>query len=125
MLSVKCDNCDHLVKVEDITKEYKLPLLFVFLGQAIFTFLSLFFMKTLGLKVVRNIRNKLYHNLVHQSVDFLSRARTGDLTSRISNDIEKIRFAVSETLAVYIRESLTLVGLIVYIFFSLQKTPDW
>ncbi len=32
MLSVKCDNCDHLVKVEDTTKEYKLPLLFVFLG---------------------------------------------------------------------------------------------
>ena len=32
MLSVKCDNCDHLVKVEDTTIEYKLPLLFVFLG---------------------------------------------------------------------------------------------
>ncbi len=32
MLSVKCDNCSHLVKVEDTTKEYKLPLLFVFLG---------------------------------------------------------------------------------------------
>ena len=32
MLSVKCDNCDHLVEVEDTTKEYKLPLLFVFLG---------------------------------------------------------------------------------------------
>ncbi len=32
MLSVKCNNCDHLVKVVDTTKEYRLPLLFVFLG---------------------------------------------------------------------------------------------
>ena len=32
MLSVKCDNCDHLVEVEDTAKEYKLPLLFIFLG---------------------------------------------------------------------------------------------
>jgi subfamily B ATP-binding cassette protein MsbA len=92
----------------------------VFLGQALFMFLSLYLMKTLGLKVIRDIRDKLYHNLVYQSVDFLSKAKTGDLTSRISNDIEKIRVAVSETLAVYIRESLTLVCLMVFIFLR-----DW
>lgn len=91
-------------------------LLVVFMGQALFNFLSLYFMKTLGLKVVRNIRLKLYRNLIYQSVDFLSKAKTGDLTSRISNDIEKIRFAVSENLATYIRETLTLIGLIIYVF---------
>ncbi len=95
-------------------------LLFVFMGQAVFTFLALYFMKTLGLKVVRDIRDKLYKNLIYQSVGFLARARTGDLTSRISNDIEKIKFAVSETLAVYIRESLTLLALLLYIFLR-----DW
>ena len=96
-------------------------LLFVaFLGQAIFSFLSLYSMKTLGLKVVRNIRDRLYRNLIHQSIDFLSKARTGDLVSRISNDIEKIKLAVAETLAVYIRETLTLAGLLVVIFYQ-----DW
>jgi len=95
-------------------------LLVVFLGEAIFTFLSLYLMKTLGLKVIRDIRDKLYRNLVNQSVDFLSKARTGDLTSRITNDIEKIRFAVSETLAVYIRETLTLISLMIYVFIR-----DW
>ena len=96
-------------------------LLFVaFLGQAIFSFLSLHSMKTLGLKVVRNIRDKLYRHLIHQSIDFLSKARTGDLVSRISNDIEKIKLAVAETLAVYIRETLTLVGLLAVVFFQ-----DW
>ncbi len=96
-------------------------LLFVaFLGQAVFSFLSLYSMKTLGLKVVRNIRDKLYRNLIHQSIDFLSKARTGDLVSRISNDIEKIKLAVAETLSVYIRETLTLAGLLAVIFYQ-----DW
>jgi subfamily B ATP-binding cassette protein MsbA len=96
-------------------------LLFVaFLGQAIFSFLSLYSMKTLGLKVVRNIRDRLYRNLIHQSIDFLSKARTGDLVSRISNDIEKVKLAVAETLAVYIRETLTLACLLVVIFYQ-----DW
>lgn len=106
--------------------EKKLPsflptlLLIAFIGEAIFTFLSHYFMKTLGLKVVRDIRDKLYKNVIQQSVGFLSKARTGDLVSRISNDIEKINFAVSETLSVYVRESLTLLALLVYIFYR-----DW
>jgi subfamily B ATP-binding cassette protein MsbA len=91
-----------------------------FLGQAVFTFLSLYSMKTLGLKVVRNIRDRLYRNLIHQSIDFLSKARTGDLVSRISNDIDKIKLAVAETLAVYIRESLTLAMLLLVVFYQ-----DW
>jgi len=111
-----------LLNIEEKQLVLVLPqLLFVaFLGQAIFSFLSLYSMKTLGLKVVRNIRDKLYRNLIYQSVDFLSKARTGDLVSRISNDIEKIKLAVAETLAVYIRETLTLGCLLAVIFYQ-----DW
>lgn len=105
---------------KSLTSAFPVLILIVFMGEAIFTFLSLYYMKTLGLYVVRDIRDRLYRALIHQSVGFLSNATTGDLTSRISNDIELIRFAVSETLASYIRESLTLLGLIAYIFIS-----DW
>lgn len=101
---------------KDMVQMMPMLILIVFMGQSLFMFLALYSMKTLGLKVVRNIRDRLYRSLVHQSVDYLSKAKTGDLTSRISNDIEKIRFAVSETLASYIREGLTLVGLTIYIF---------
>lgn len=95
-------------------------LFFSFLGQAVFTFFSLYLMKTLGLKVVRNIRDKLFKNLINQSIDFLSKSKTGDLISRITNDIEKIKFAVSETLSVYVRETLTLIALLFVVFYQ-----DW
>ncbi|MEN8153867.1 MAG: ABC transporter ATP-binding protein [Acidobacteriota bacterium] len=95
-------------------------LLFSFFGNALFTFLSSYFMKTLAYKVVRNIRDKMYKSLVFQSIDFLSKAKTGDLVSRISNDIDKVRFAVSETIAIYIKESLTLLVLLSIIFYL-----DW
>jgi len=38
MPSVKCDNCGHSVEVEDTSKKYKLPLLFIFLGIAILVY---------------------------------------------------------------------------------------
>ncbi len=111
-----------LLRVKESQLVLVLPqLLFLaFLGQAIFSFLSLYMMKTLGLKVVRNIRDKLYRNLIHQSIEFLSKSKTGDLVSRVSNDIEKIKLAVAETLSVYIRESLTLILLLTVIFYQ-----DW
>ena len=108
------------VKENKMTQVLPLLLFLSFFGQAIFSFFSLYMMKTLGLKVVRNIRDKLYRNLIHQSIEFLSKSKTGDLVSRISNDIEKIKLAVAETLAVYIRESLTLVFLLTVIFYQ-----DW
>jgi len=95
-------------------------LLFTFFGNALFSFLSSYYMKTLGLKVVKNIRDQLYRSLIYKSIDFLSKAKTGDLVSRISNDIDRIRFAVSETITVYIKESLTLIILLFIIFYL-----DW
>ncbi len=108
------------IEKKDMSTFLPIMLFFIFLGQSIFTFLSLYLMKTLGLKVVRNIRNLVYKNLINQSIDFLNKAKTGDLVSRISNDIEKIKFAVSETLAVYVREIVTFIALLVVIFYQ-----DW
>ena len=36
--TVKCDNCGHLVEVEDSTKKYILPLFFIFLGIALLAY---------------------------------------------------------------------------------------
>ncbi len=95
-------------------------LFFAFFGNALFSFLASYFMKTLGFKVVKNIRIKLYRSMIYQSIDFLSNAKTGDLVSRISNDIDKIRFSVSETIAGFIKEFFTLIILLIIIFFM-----DW
>ncbi len=108
------------IKKGAMTTVLPIMLFFIFLGQSVFTFLSLYLMKTLGLKVVRNIRNLVYKNLINQSVDYLNKAKTGDLVSRISNDIEKIKFAVSETLSVYVREIFTFLILLIIIFYQ-----DW
>lgn len=95
-------------------------LLLTFFGNALFSFLSSYYMKTLGLRVVKDIRDQLYKSLIYKSIDFLAKSRTGDLVSRISNDIDKIRFSVSETITVYIKESLTLMILLVIVFYL-----DW
>jgi hypothetical protein len=41
MPTVKCDNCNHSIEIEDATKKYKLPLFFIFLAVAILTYENL------------------------------------------------------------------------------------
>jgi subfamily B ATP-binding cassette protein MsbA len=111
-----------IFNIEDNKPQYIMPqlLLLSFLGQALFTFFSHYLMKTLGLKVIRDIRKKLYSNLIRQSIDFLTKAKTGDLVSRLSNDIDIIKNALSETLSIFIREFFSFIILLAIIFYR-----DW
>ncbi|MDZ7722536.1 MAG: ABC transporter ATP-binding protein [candidate division KSB1 bacterium] len=44
-----------------------------------------------GESVVRDLRNRLYEKLHHLDAAFYARSRTGDLMSRVSTDIQRIR----------------------------------
>ncbi len=92
----------------------------VFFFKFIFRFISSFNMNVVGVFVSKDLRNKLYSHIINQSARFFSSKPTGELISRVTNDIDKIQFALSETVGDLIRESFTLLGLIVVIFYQ-----DW
>jgi subfamily B ATP-binding cassette protein MsbA len=73
-------------------------------------YLSAYLMCDIGQRVVRDVRNDLYGHILDQSAAFFSRRTTGQLLSRITNDVAQIQQAVSETLGDLLRESLSLVG---------------
>ncbi len=79
-------------------------------------YLSAYLMCDIGQRVVRDVRNDLYSHILDQSAAFFSRRTTGQLLSRITNDVAQIQQAVSETLGDLLRESLSLVGFTVVLF---------
>lgn len=108
-----------------VTKEqliWFIPLILVIVifGKGCFTFLSSFFMKSVGHRVVRKLRNQLFEHLVYQSSEFFDHRPTGDLMSRLTNDVDKIQQAVSGSMGDLIQEIFILFALIIYIFIT-----DW
>jgi subfamily B ATP-binding cassette protein MsbA len=95
-------------------------LLLFYLGKGIFSFTSSYLMTAIGLKVVRNLRNQLYHHIIFQSLKFFSNNKTGDLTAKVISDTDRIQDAVSKTLTDLIKETFTLIGLIGVVFYL-----DW
>jgi subfamily B ATP-binding cassette protein MsbA len=66
-------------------------------------------MAGVGQRVVMDLRNELYRHILGQSAGFFAQRTTGQLMSRINNDVGQVQQAVSETLADLARESLALV----------------
>jgi len=95
-------------------------ILAAYLAKGIGAYVSGFLMADVGQRVVRDLRNRLFRHTLDQSAAFFSRRTSGQLVSRITNDVNQVQSVVSETLADLIRESLAVVGFAVTMFYL-----DW
>ena len=91
-------------------------LLIVFLIRAVTSFTSEYSFQKVGLSTVRDLRNQLYERIIGQSHRFFSERPTGEMVSRVVSDADAIQAAVSTRMGDLLQESVTLVGLIVYLF---------
>ncbi|MQA29795.1 MAG: ATP-binding cassette domain-containing protein [Luteitalea sp.] len=78
---------------------------------------SSYLMAWVGQRVVMDVRNALYRHILGQSAGFFAQRTTGQLMSRINNDVGQVQQAVSETVGDLARETLALVGFAALLFY--------
>ena len=88
-----------------------------YLGKGLGSYFSTFLMADVGQRVVMDVRNNLYRHFLGQSAAFFARRTTGQLMSRLTNDVGQVQQAVSETIGDLLRESLALVGYVGLLFY--------
>ncbi len=67
-------------------------------------------------RVIIDLRVKLYEHLQNLSLDFYGRWHTGELISRMMNDITVVQNTILISFTAIIPQSVLLIGLLVYIF---------
>jgi subfamily B ATP-binding cassette protein MsbA len=80
-------------------------------------YFSGYLMEDVGQRVVTDLRDRLYGHILGQSASFFTRNTSGQLLSRVSNDVGQVQRAVSETAGDLLRESLALIGYGVVLFY--------
>ncbi|MFN2445168.1 MAG: ABC transporter ATP-binding protein [Vicinamibacterales bacterium] len=85
-------------------------ILLAYFVKGLGAYFSSYLMDDLGHRVVKRLRNDLFRHLLDQSAAFFSRRTTGQLLSRINNDVGQVQRAVAETVGDLAREALALVG---------------
>ena len=93
-----------------------LLLLGIFLLQAGFNYLRVFYLAKVGEGVVADLRKKLFAHLMDLSVSFFEKRKTGEITSRLTSDITTVQAVVSQALAQFVNQFITLIGGVIFLF---------
>jgi len=98
-----------------------LLLILVFSLKGIGQYIQTYYMSAIGLDVVRKLRNNLVTHLTYQDMAFFQSIHTGEILSRITNDIARIQNVVTTMIPYFIREVLTVVALTAYVMHQSPK----
>jgi len=98
-----------------------LVIILLFLLKGAFDYGQANFMNFVGLRVVADLRERLYNHLQTLSLSFFTRTPTGILISRITNDVNLIQGSVSNVVTGLIKDALTILALTGVAFYQNWK----
>jgi subfamily B ATP-binding cassette protein MsbA len=98
---------------------------FLLLGLALVrggsAFMASFLMNGIGRQVIKELRRQAFERLLLLPSAFYDRSTTGQLLSKMTYDVEQVAQAATQAITVLIRDTLTIVGLLGWMFFLSWK----
>ncbi|MEE8588093.1 MAG: ABC transporter transmembrane domain-containing protein [Sulfurimonadaceae bacterium] len=94
-----------------------LALIGLYVGKSLGRYLQSVYMNYIGLSMVTRLREVLLEKILYLDMQVLYANRSGEMISRVTNDIGRVQYFVSNMLPELVREALTIVGLVAYIIY--------
>lgn len=88
----------------------------VFVATALFTWLQTFMMVRVSLQTIRNLRQDLFDKFHTLSLKFFDKRAHGDLMSRVTNDIDSLNNALSQSVIQILSSVLMVTGVSIAMF---------
>ena len=111
-----------MLEAQDPAVMYLVPLLILGITsiKGIAFYIQSVLTSAITLRIIADMQKKMFGHLLHSDFARLVRDPTGTLISRFTNDINVIRDATSRAMTGFVRDVLTVVGLVGYLFYL-----DW
>lgn len=94
-----------------------LAILLLFVIKGALSFLQSYVMKSAGMKLVKETRNKLYKHILYLPLSYFSKESSGVIISRIINDVSKIEGIISDVIKTAVVEVPTVILLLGVAFY--------
>lgn len=116
---------------EEMLTLIPLGLILIYIVKATGRYIQSICMNYIGMHIISRFREMLLEKMINLDMGFLYLNRSGELISRVTNDINRIQYFVANMLPELFRETLTVVALIAYVsylnpllaFYSLVLVP--
>jgi len=96
---------------------YGATLLAILTAILVSTFIMIYFSNLLGLKVMKDLRMRLFSHVLSRSMAYLSKQPVGRLVTRMTSDVETISQFFTDVLSAFIKDASIMVGAIVVLYF--------
>ncbi|MEM6645432.1 MAG: ABC transporter transmembrane domain-containing protein [Bacteroidota bacterium] len=93
-----------------LLNQITLVMIALFVGQSLIGVVGYYLLEWTGLRVVTDLRQRVYNHLTTLGLPFFADQRVGDLTSRLTSDVGTVREALTNALVELLTKSLSLVG---------------
>ncbi|OBW50361.1 multidrug ABC transporter ATP-binding protein [Solibacillus silvestris] len=112
---------DYIVKL-DVRGAIRMALILagVYIASSVLTWLQTFVMIRVSQKTIRRLRQHLFEQYQSLPLAFYDKKQQGDLMSRMTNDIENLNAALSQSVIQIVSSLLTIVGTAFALFYL-----DW
>ena len=104
-------------KKEEMLVLIPLGLIGIYFVKAIGRYIQSTFMLYIGYHIVTRFREILLSKIISLDMQFLYVNRSGELISRVTNDINRIQYFVANMLPELFRETLTVIALMAYVIY--------
>jgi ATP-binding cassette, subfamily B, bacterial len=121
MAGEMADVADGKGKLGFTLNQIGLGLLIILVLQGIMSYFRVILFAIVSERGMADIRSSIYQRLIALPIYFFEKNRVGDLTSRISEDVNRLSSVFSTTLAELIRQILILLTGIVFLLITLPK----
>ncbi len=103
----------------DQSVSYLMPfaLVGIFLLRGVLTFVSSYAMSWVSNRVILDLRAVLFHRLLQLPSSYFENNSSGALLSKIAYDVSGVSAAATSVLTVLVRDSLSVVGLLIWLFY--------
>jgi subfamily B ATP-binding cassette protein MsbA len=81
-------------------------------------YLNVYFLQWTASRTIADLRTRLFAHLLNLSAGFYTENSSGQLISRVINDTQQLQTILSNATSVIIRDPVTLVGILGYLFYQ-------
>ena len=102
----------------DLLNLITLILVIIFAAQSFLYFIRAYLLTFIGERVMADLRIKLFEHLQHLSLSFYNERRTGEIVSRLTNDVATVRSLVTSDISTALSQALTFTGALILILWT-------
>jgi len=97
----------------------------LYFAKGLGRYLQTYYTSYVGQDIIRQVRDKLLHHIIYLDLSYFGGKHSGELVSRITNDINRIQGAISANLAGMIQNILSIIFLVALVIYHSPSLAFW